>query len=508
MRRNRGRRFDDEPKLNIKKVLATVIALIVIVMVIASIILTLDKKNKEQFLNIGNIEYFSAYINSKWSVINNKGEQLLSISYDDMIIVPDSKKNVFIASYDVDYKNGISKTKAINEKNETLFKNYENVNAIVNYNSTDEVWYNSDVLTFEKDGKYGLIDFSGNQILFPEYDEIYSLKGILRTLVIKKDSKYGIFNTSSKTIAVNSIYDSIQPFGTTYSEGYIVEDGNKMFGLVNSEGKVILENKYNQIMKVSGQDKYVVKEGVKTKLISKDGESLLESGFDEIISINGDNLVIKNAGKYGIMTQSGDIVIDAAYDVIKPCFGDYYIVSTNGKYGVINTLKDVLIDIKYEDINYRSDIASLVCENSDYTTDIYTRELKYVLTGTINKVDTELGYIRVRIDSDYKYYNFQYQEISNMDAIKNNTLFLIKENGKYGYVNKENKKIVDCIYDDAMEQNNYGFCAIKKDGKWGVLQSNGAVLLEPSVDLENNIHIDFIGTWHLTQNIELNTYTK
>ena len=38
MRRNRGRRFDDEPKLNMKKVVATLVALLVIIMVIASIV--------------------------------------------------------------------------------------------------------------------------------------------------------------------------------------------------------------------------------------------------------------------------------------------------------------------------------------------------------------------------------------------------------------------------------------------------------------------------------------
>lgn len=49
---------------------------------------------------------------------------------------------------------------------------------------------------------------------------------------------------------------------------------------------------------------------------------------------------------------------------------------------------------------------------------------------------------------------------------------------------------------------------MNKDGKWGALQSNGAVLLEPSVVLDNSINIDFIGTWHLNENVELNTYTK
>ena len=49
---------------------------------------------------------------------------------------------------------------------------------------------------------------------------------------------------------------------------------------------------------------------------------------------------------------------------------------------------------------------------------------------------------------------------------------------------------------------------MNKDGKWGALQSNGAVLLEPSVVLDNSINFDFIGTWHLNENVELNTYTK
>ena len=87
MRRSRGRRFDDGPKLNMKKVAATVLALIVIILVVASIILTLEKKNKEGLNTKVPTRYFSSYIGSKWGVINNNGEQLQGISYDDMIIV-------------------------------------------------------------------------------------------------------------------------------------------------------------------------------------------------------------------------------------------------------------------------------------------------------------------------------------------------------------------------------------------------------------------------------------
>ncbi len=508
MRRGRGRRFDDEPKLNMKKVIATLLAFVVLIMVIASIIMVLNKKNTGQNVEGININYFSAYVDSKWSVINSKGEQLSNIVYDEMIIVPDKTRDIFIVTYDVDYTNGTFKTKAVNSKNESLFSGYDNVAAIVNYTSVNDVWYDTEVLSFQKDGKYGLIDFSGKEVLPAEYEEITALQGITKTVVLKKDGKYGLFNSTSKTKFLETEYTAIKALGNTYNDGYIVTDVNGKLGLVGSEGKVILPNIYDGIDRVYGSNMYVILEGGKKKLISKEGTVILESGFDEIVSIDGNNLVVKNVGKYGVIDTSGNVIIDTAFDSMKSCFSDLYIISTAGKYGVIDINKDIKVEIKYNNIEYRSDIASLVCENEDYTTDIYTRDLKYVFTGTISKVDTEKGYIRARIGDEYKYYNLQYQEISNKDALKNNTLFLVKENGKYGYVNKDNQKVVDCIYDDAMEQNEYGFCAVNKDGKWGVLQDNGAVLLEPSVSLEKNVNINFIGKWHLNENVELNAYTK
>ena len=508
MRRNRGRRFDNEPKLNMKKVVATIVALLVIIMVIYSMILSLNKKSKEQQVLPESVSYFSAYADSKWGVINNKGDKLSNISYDEMVIIPDSTKNIFIVTYDVDYTNGTFKTKAINEKNEQLFSNYSNVSALVNYDTSNKVWYNNEVLKFEKDGKYGLIDFSGKEVLPANYEDISTMQGIEKTLILTKDGKYGLYNSVSKTVFADTTYTSVAPFGKTYNDGYIVKNENGKYGILGSEGKIILDATHDKIMKVSGNDKYVVQDGVKTKLISKDGTTILETGFDEIIEIDGDNLVIKKAGKYGIINTTGETLIDPAFDYLENCFGDYYIAKTAGNYGVIKLNKDICIEIKYKDIKYRNDIASLICENEDYTSDIYNRELKFVLTGTISKVDSEKGYIRARVGNEYKYYNLQYQEITNKEALKNNTLFLVKENGKYGYVNKDGQKVVDCIYDDAQEQNEYGFCAVNKDGKWGVLQRNGSILLEPSVSLDNNISIDFIGTWHLSENNELNTYVK
>lgn len=69
MSRSRGRRYDNEPKLNMKKVLAFILAIVVIIMVFVSIknLLTNDKE-KEVVVETA---YFSIIEDNKWGVIDN-----------------------------------------------------------------------------------------------------------------------------------------------------------------------------------------------------------------------------------------------------------------------------------------------------------------------------------------------------------------------------------------------------------------------------------------------------
>ena len=58
------------------------------------------------------------------------------------------------------------------------------------------------------------------------------------------------------------------------------------------------------------------------------------------------------------------------------------------------------------------------------------------------------------------------------------------------------------------EQNEYGFVAVKKDGKWGALNQKGEVVVEPTYELTDYVVVNFIGKWHLAQDINANYYTK
>ena len=83
-----------------------------------------------------------------------------------------------------------------------------------------------------------------------------------------------------------------------------------------------------------------------------------------------------------------------------------------------------------------------------------------------------------------------------------------KENGKYGFVDKNGNVVVDYIYDDATEQNEYGFAAVKQNGLWGSINSEGKNVIEPKYNLDNNLLVDFIGKWHLCEDVSMNYYCE
>ena len=92
---SRGRRYDDTPKLNIKKVIATIIAFIVLIMVIISIKRLLTSQPKTKDVTTAET-YFSVYTDGKWGVIDNLGNYVVNPTYDEMVIIPDKNKDLFI----------------------------------------------------------------------------------------------------------------------------------------------------------------------------------------------------------------------------------------------------------------------------------------------------------------------------------------------------------------------------------------------------------------------------
>ena len=501
----RGKRYDGESKLNVKKVIGIIVAIIVVIMFVISLQKILNSQGLTSNSN-EKVEYFSVYTNNKWGVINSNGEKVIDWTYDEMILVPDSTKPVFICTYDVNEQQNEYKIKVINEKNEVIFTEYETVEAIDNYDTSNNIWYEENVLKAKKDGKYGLINYDGKEILACEYDNIYSLKGIKNSLILEKNNLVGLANNLGEII-IEPQYSQIKALGQDYEAGYIIVDANNKQGIVNINKQVVFEPEFDDVKTISGNNMYVVTQDNTLKLINRDKESLLEGEFDGIAEINGDNIVIIQDNNYGVMSINGDRVISTEYEDLSYAFGEYYIAKKDGKYGLINTLEETQINFEYTNITYVSEANFLEAEAPDFTTVIYNRDLEPKINGIIVELNLEKEYLRVRVNDQYVYYNFQLEEKKNTEILKDNTLFLDKKDGRYGYVDKNNNVVVDYIYEDATEQNRFGYSAVKSGGNWGCIDKTGRVVVEPRLNLDSYFVVDFIGTWHLGEELNMNYYT-
>lgn len=503
---SRGRRYDDTPKLNVKKVIATIVAIIVLIMFVISIKNLLSRSLLTK--NVSTVDtYFPAYTNEKWGVIDNHGKEILPCTQDEMVIVPDKNTDLFICLSNANYENETFDTKVLNKEGKEILTNYSHIQAIENSDGTD-IWYENNILKFEQNGKYGLIDFKGKLILNAEYDNIYALEGIQKNLIIEKDGLKGLVNTSMGEVIIKPEYNEISTLTQTYENGYIVSQNGK-YGLISADAKVIFGPVYEKIKNVTANGNYVVTQNGKINLINNKGETILASGFDDIEEINGENLTIRLNGLFGVIDVTGNTVLTSEYEDLKYIYGTYYIAKKAGKYGIISITGETIVDFQYASMEYIKTADFIQAEKENYKTDLINREFKIALEDVIvSELNLEEGYVRVREEDEYNYYNFKFERKTGKEILTTNTLFLVKEFGKYGYENKNGDRIVDCIYDDAKEQNRFGYCAVKKDGVWGNLKSDGTVIVEPSINLDEFLYVDFIGDWHLTKDLNLNVYTK
>jgi len=501
-----AKRYSGEKKLNLKKVFAVIIALAVIIMVVVAVIKLLNGELITEEKAVAN-QYFAVYTNDKWGVINSKGDIIIKPEYDEAIIIPDSTKDVFLCTYDVNYIEGSYKSKVIDAKSKEIITGYDTIQALENYDANNNLWYETDVLLVSKEGKYGLVDFKGKELLKCEYDSIQALKGVKNSIIIQKDKKYGLVDHIGATI-IEPEYKEIKPISDEYANGYIVTTTDNKMGVIARDKAVVVEAKYQDIQALYGNGNYVVKEGNSWQIVDSEGNTYLKGKFDSVKSIQGENVIVNSNKKYGVMTLSGETKIEAKYQDLTHSFDNNYIFQENSKYGIINLAGEVMLKPAYDSLIYRAE--SGIFEGDKQTaenTDFIGNDFTVKLSGILSEIDTELGYMKIRVGNEYKYYNFKFEEKTSKELLKGNTLFLDKKDEKYGYVNKDGVVVVDYIYDDATEQNKFGYVSVKKGGMWGCIDSKGKQIIAPSYTLENASLIEFIGKWHRGEDLNLNYYT-
>ena len=417
-------------EFDVKKIAKAIVFIVIICVGIFVIIKTINNDNSKNYrleqISEADYKYFAIYTEGKYGVIDEKGKMIIENNYSNMII-PNPTKSVFFCvkedgSYDI-----------LNEKSEKIFAEYKKVQAIPTDSTASNIPYEKSVLKYEEDGKYGLIDFSGNIIVKAIYEDISSVKYKEGEILAKKDGKYGVINNKGVEL-IPIKYDEIEADkyyrnGGYQDSGYIVknttEEGYR-YGYINSKWKTLLDTEYTDISRI------------------------LDIDSKEIYLIASKN------GQYGVI-RNKDIKINFAYQSVgynKDT--NLYAVQRSGQYGVVDIEERAIVPIIYKSIGF----------NGIYIlAKTYTEELYYNTKGE-------------KVDETYT---------AMIETGEDNVFITINKENMYGILNEQGKETVKEEYLYIEYAFDKYYIAYKKEYGLGVIDKNGRVYIDFKYDVLSKI---------------------
>lgn len=413
-----------------KSIFIVLIFIILIGISIAGVSIYFNNKAKYDFeiTKVVQINYHVINENNKYGVIDRDGNVVVEAKYD-VVQIPNPSKDIFICLYDYNSEEKDYSSDVFNSKGEKLYQEYENVQAIPTETTYDGIPFEKTVLKFKKDGKYGLINLDGKQVLKPEYESITAIPYKEGMLIVKQNEKCGVVNVNGKTlipaeyesITADNYYSDQTMYKTT---GFIVSkksDEGYRYGYIDYKGKTIAKTEYTQIDRVTDveDDKNVYLVAYKNGQagLLKNKKVILNYEYEDIsYNAYNDVFVIKRNSKEGIADKQGKIKVPTEYTNIS--FGGIY----------VNADKDgqfVLLDLNGN-----------VIENQDIVTKLPTKDGKHYIVADKNEMYdiTDLNGESM-IENSYSY----------MEEIEQN-YFVVGNNNKNGIIDLSGKALVDLKY--------------------------------------------------------------
>jgi len=194
-------------------------------------------------------------------------------------------------------------------------------------------------------GKWGYIDVNGQEVIPHMYKQAYDFEES-RAIVQTFDNNWQIINNDGKVVSkLNhaSIYPSKNGV-SKFSQG-------DLFGLMDQDGKVILDALYNKILTIDN-NKYIVKSDNVYSIIDSKAVKLT-TGYEKIYRPLNGKFKVKLDGKYGFLNADNYSVIGSInYDMVSDFGIKAAAVKRDGQYKLIShTLTDIAT-LPYDKVEY------------------------------------------------------------------------------------------------------------------------------------------------------------
>lgn len=344
-----------------------------------------------------------------------------------------------------------------------------------NYQKID-CFHNGLARVVDEEGYIGYIDYLGKVVVpcdFDDGNEFFEGRAL-----VGKNAHWQYINTSGEVIS-----DSIFFHGTNFEEGRAcVKYTSSTAGYIDTNGRMVIEPMYDDCTPYFNGFSSV-KKNARWGLINRSGRLVIDCLYDCPLGYSEGLVVVCENKRWSFVDTFGRKVMKMPDSIIE-CGSFSHgtaCVSSGKKFGLINTAGKITLPIAYEDLEcWHEKFIKFAVDKDKYglmtrdgrriTPPVY-RDLYFSGKSDVIVVSHTFGY--GLIDSKGRELVPAVFEEIHPDYFGEG-LMMAKLNRKCGYITLSGAVRVPFIYDDATVFSE-GVAAVKKDGKWGLINKDGNI---------------------------------
>lgn len=425
-------------------------------------------------------KYFIVKYNGLWGVIDSLENKIVPFIYDGL----DFNENIF--------------DQFIAQKGEDFgVIDFSNKVIIPFKFSKIESWGKYYFVEYKIQSEYALLNNKGTKL----FDNLYSWQN-------KTQRVLGCIDQNGKIVlplryAGVEIKDKFL-IVSDYDPQKITEVNNKLFGVCDYKGRVLIPLVYDRVdyFKNAGKAVFACYEKNKVRIVDSLNQTIIPYRYNYIYNMTNRNnniyIFAMNDYLYGVLNFQGEVTVPFEYTSLSdPQNTGMIAAKKNMKAGFVDDNNNVLVAFKYEDVSPFNEGLALVKkispeyiegnlrvegksevsthEFSDYVGQgkLYTENEFY--SGMKNLPFREDFYEIIK-DNDKRFGSFE-----EFDLCMTLGDWRKKIPGKYGYIDTEGKVRIDLIFDEAKNFKN-GYAEVRIKNKWGVINKHGMVVIPVKYD--------------------------
>ena len=208
--------------------------------------------------------------------------------------------------------------------------------------------YYNEITGYKSNGLWGFYSKNNSSVNIPPmYSEIEGLN--YEYIKVKRNGRWGLINTEGYQL-LQTMYDSIETFGYS-NDQFLVKSGG-YYGVVDKDGQQIVPIKYQSIYRLN--DSYMkVSQNYKYGIFSVNKKDVIISISYDDVDLLDDYFKVKFGGKWGLLDRLQNTIIPAKYDDIKSLSAVFFAVKNNKVWGTVDkTTGEEVITPKYDKIEF------------------------------------------------------------------------------------------------------------------------------------------------------------